>query len=123
MVSCLKISRKAKSISPEAHVDGQYFHQIVCSELVRIIWVIWPPNTHHSTKLFNLFSSTSSHIILNRIENQDILPSTVIQCQTVKSNFSLSSLLARPQKKIFCYYRLIVFHSTCHRSQPTCFKI
>ena len=88
-------------------MDGQDFHQIVCSELVRIIWVIWPLDTHHSTKLFNPFSSTSSHIILNRIENQEILPSTVIQCQTVKSNFSLSSLLARPQKKILCYYRLI----------------
>ena len=85
MVSCLlKISTKTKSISPEAHVDGQDFHQIVCSELVRIIWVIWPLDTHYSTKLLNLFSSTSNHIILNRIENQEILSCTVIQSQTVK---------------------------------------
>ena len=87
----LKITKKRKSVvSPEAHVDGQYFHQIVCSELVRIIWVIWPLNTHHSTKFLNLFSSTSSKIILYRLKLKTSFHLVVVWQATSKENSLLS---------------------------------
>ena len=59
-------------------------------------------------------------LILYRVENQEILSSTVIQCQTVKVKLfsSLSDICQAISKKIFYYYRLIVFYFTSHSCPP-----
>ena len=55
---------------PETHMDGQNFLKVVCGELVGVIRIIGPFNTHHSTKLLDFVSP-----VCNKTQRMNLITS------------------------------------------------
>ena len=76
-ITHLSIFEQIGKYSPESHVNGQNFFNIISGQFICWIWIMHIFNSHHTAQVFNTFHPLMKgkycHILLTRIKNKYVL--------------------------------------------------